>query len=154
MKLKVKDTNGRVFHVSDECVETIEDTEDTKLQDKDEEFSAEEIKLLKKLIPHLDELLNLLEIEDADDHSEFDSDEIEVESEEETEETSEDVIEDSEPEAEETVEDDEEAEVKVVHDSKKSFGSIERRGIQDSVVDEIERNNEIANAWAKRYGGK
>lgn len=152
MKLKVKDTNGRVFHVSDECI--TEDTEDTKLQDKDEELSVEEIKKLKKLIPHLDELLNLLEMEADDESSKFDHDEIELEAEEETEEETEDVIEDSEPECEETVEDDEEVETKVVHDSKKSFGSIERRPVKDSIDDEIERNKEIADAWAKRYGGK
>ena len=40
---------------------------------------------------------------------------------------------------------------KKTHDSKKSFGSIERRKtteVEDSVDDEV------AQSWAKRYGGK
>lgn len=152
MKLKVKDSKGRVFQVSDACI--AKDAEE-----KEDELSAADIKKLKRLIPHMDDLLQLLELEEQEHDKDFASDEIdsdeEIEKKDEEEEIKTEEVEDD---SDIEVEEDEEAEeltqnVKPVHDSKKSFGAIERRKVTDSVNMEIEQDNDIALAWAKRYGG-
>lgn len=149
MKLKVKDNKGRIFRVSDECTDT-----ETEVKDETEsELTAAEIKKLKKLIPHMDDLLQLLEIEEKEHDTDFAGDELESETEVEEEEKTE-TVEDDCPDDDIEVEEEEETEtVEKFHDSKKSFGATERRKVSDSVETEIEKDNEVALAWAKRYNG-
>lgn len=156
MKLKVKDSKGKILKVTDACVE--DDEKDA------EELTKADVKKLKRLLPHLDDLLQLLELEQQEHDKDFFDDEIEsvinaeakkddVDKEDAEEETEEKVVE------EEKVDDDDgelEAQtqnVKTVNDSKKSFGAIERRKVTDAVQTEIDRDNEVALAWAKRYNG-
>lgn len=160
MKCRVKKLNDKSFKVVD-----AETDEKEKL-----EFTAEEIKSIRKLLPHMDELMVLLEIDEKDE--DFDKDEIGVEVKEEVDEDEDEEVEKIDLEEEdEFVEDDDSCEDKdvkdetfkkfvkkeeVVRDSARSFGSIERKKkMKDSAEDqEIDRQNEIAEAWKKYYGGK
>lgn len=155
MKLKVKDSKGRIFQVSDACVAN-------DAEEKDEELSKADIKKLKRLLPHLDDLLQLLEIEEQEHDKDFSGDDIESGIEiDETEEGEEKVEDDADVEAEaDDYEEEAKADaedltqrIKPVHDSKKSFGATERRKVTDSIDIEVERDNEVALAWAKRYNG-
>lgn len=155
MKLKVKDSKGRILRVSDDC-----DMQDA--DEKEEELSKADVKKLKKLLPHLDDLLQLLEIEEQEHDKDFAGDEIDsdmdIDVEEKEEKKDEKVEDDADIEAEaddyeEEADEDFTQKVKPVHDSKKSFGACERRKVTDSVDTDIEQDNEIALAWAKRYNG-
>ena len=141
MKLKVKDSKGRILRVSDDCVNDADE--------KDEELSKADVKKLKRLLPHLDDLLQLLEIEEQEHDKDFAGDEIDSDMDIDVEEKDIDASDDYEEEADE----DFTQNVKPVHDSKKSFGACERRKVTDSVDTDIEQDNEIALAWAKRYNG-
>lgn len=143
MKLKVKDTRGRIFKVTDEA------PVEKQVKDADE-LSADEIKKLKRLIPHLDDLLVLLETEKAEHGEDFEKESFDVEEDEDVE-VKEDVQDEciEEVEAEE-VEDDE---PETIHDSKMSFGATERKKVSDAANYEIDRDQEVAQAWAKRYNG-
>lgn len=160
MKCRVKKLNDKSFKVVD-----AETDEKEKV-----EFTAEEIKSIRKLLPHMDELMVLLEIDEKDE--DFDKDEIGVEVKEEVDEDEDEEVEKIDlEEDDEFVEDDDSCEDKdvkdetfkkfvkkeeVVKDSARSFGSIERKKkMKDSAEDqEIDRQNEIAEAWKKYYGGK
>lgn len=160
MKCRVKKLNDKSFKVVD-----AENDEKEK-----SEFTAEEIKTIRKLLPHMDELMVLLEIDEKDE--DFDKDEIGVEVKEEVDEDEDGEVEKIDlEEDDEFVEDDDSCEDKdvkdetfkkfvkkeeVVKDSARSFGSIERKKkMKDSAEDqEIDRQNEIAEAWKKYYGGK
>lgn len=147
MKLILKDREGKIHRIVDN---TNKETRG-KCQDASE-LSDDEIALLKKLVPHIEELITLLEVEKDEHDSDFDGEDIDEQVTEESFEAEGELTED-----EETVEDDvvdEEETVEKIHDSKKSFGSIERKNVTDSVDDEISNDQEIAIAWAKRYGGK
>lgn len=157
MKLKVINPKGEV-------VKPVR----MKDADKDEELSASDIKKLKSLIPHMDELLQLLNLEESEHNADVagheleqtlgqDDEEIdeEVDGEEVDVETKDEMVEDDMPCDEGDCEDEEfelERFAHGVHDSKKSLGSIERRRVvADSADDEIGRDNDVAKAWAKRY---
>lgn len=160
MKCRVKKLNDKSFKVVD-----AENDEKEK-----SEFTAEEIKTIRKLLPHMDELMVLLEIDEKDE--DFDKDEIGVEVKEEVDGDEDEEVEKIDlEEDDEFVEDDDSCEDKdvkdetfkkfvkkeeVVKDSARSFGSIERKKkMKDSAEDqEIDRQNEIAEAWKKYYGGK
>lgn len=165
MKFKIKDECGKTFDLEKKDLPNLRRfKEESKAPIKDEaekDFTADEIKLLKKLLEKADDLLDLLkeaEKEDKAEEKEKDEDE-----DEEVEEESEDEVEVGEldsdeellsiPEEEEGVTDSDESDedegVKA-HDSKKSFGAIEKKS---TVEDSISRDEEIAQAWAKRYGG-
>lgn len=148
MKLKVRTDKGRIVRVNDaeEKIELVES----------------DIKKLKELIPYMDVLIALLKDEEKGFDENEAADELgaedfgkkkEFEAEEE-----EEVVEDDIPD-EENLDDGDEVEEEdckiseTVHDSKKSFGSIEKHVINDSVDSEIANDNDIAQAWAKRYGG-
>ena len=146
MKLKVRTDKGRVVRVND--------------ADEKIELLESDIEKLKELIPYMDVLIALLKDEEkgfneneaADELGAEDfgkKKEIKVEEEEEEKESNE-FVEDDLP-AEEEKEDYKFSET--VRDSKKSFGSIEKRVVNDSVDSEIANDNDIAQAWAKRYGG-
>ena len=148
MKLKVRTDKGRIVRVNDaeEKIELVES----------------DIKKLKELIPYMDVLIALLKDEEKGFDENEAADELgdedfgkkkEFEAEEE-----EEVVEDDIPDEEKLDDGDEveEEDYKIsetVHDSKKSFGSIEKHVVNDSVDSEIANDNDIAQAWAKRYGG-
>lgn len=147
MRFKIRDNHGKTYAVKELTGNKLLDTpqkKTLKIRDKAEELTADEIKALKKLAEKAEEILTLIpEEKEEEKEKEFDLDEF-----------PEDELElsdDAEGE-EETVEDSENLDDVKINDSKKSFGSIERRVITDS--DELDRDAEIANAWAKRYGGK
>lgn len=147
MKLKVRTDKGRIVRVNDaeEKIELVES----------------DIKKLKELIPYMDVLIALLKDEEKGFDENEAADELGAEDfgkKKEFEVEEEEVVEDDVP-AEEKLDDGEEVEEEdykfseKVHDSKKSFGSIEKRVINDSADSEIANDNDIAQAWAKRYGG-
>lgn len=147
MRFKIRDNHGKTYAVKELTGNKLLDTpqkKTLKIRDKAEELTADEIKALKKLAEKAEEILTLIpeekeeEKEKESDLDEFPEDELEL-------------SDDAEGE-EEIVEDSENLDDVKINDSKKSFGSIERRVITDS--DELDRDAEIANAWAKRYGGK
>lgn len=141
MKLKVKDTRGRIFKISDAETAT-QPAQDTAA------FSDDEITKLKMLVPYLDTLLASLKVEKAEHDDDLDEDQI-----------SGTVEEDVDDACATQVDDDEDAPIseeddpEVIHDSKTSFGSTEKNRVVDSLNSEIDRDAEIANAWAKRYNG-
>lgn len=147
MKLKVRTDKGRIVRVNDaeEKIELVES----------------DIKKLKELIPYMDVLIALLKDEEKGFDENEAADELGAEDfgkKKEFKVEEEEVVEDDVP-TEEKLDDGEEVEEEdykfseTVHDSKKSFGSIEKRVINDSADSEIANDNDIAQAWAKRYGG-
>lgn len=147
MKCKVKKLDSRSkFRDAEEKEEEVVETD----------FTKEEVKSLKKLLPHMDELLMMLEVSDKEEDlngEEIGADEDEdiekIELEEEEEFVEDDCDVEDEEEEEEKVFKKEE----VVRDSKRSFGSIERKRTQDSEP-EIDAQEEIAESFRKYYGGK
>lgn len=176
MKFKITDTKtGEKFSV-DEVLPKKKTKDSTEIEEKEivkdaEDFSKDDIKVLKELVKIVPDLKTLLESmkedkkdkEDKEDKS--DESEDKAEKVEETEETEEiDESEESEDEEDfdniDTLDDeigtDEETEESedeelVVHDSKKSFGSVEKKS--KAVNDSTDIEDEIATAWAKRYNG-
>lgn len=133
-RIYVKDEDGEEFDVRE--VEEIEETEDVG---GEEELTGDEKKALKMLAGIADKLAKIVlknegEKEEEEVEETEDEDEEEVEAEEEVEE-----------ENEELVDTDRKA-----CDSRRSFGSIEKKK-KSSVDDSIEES--VNEAWAKRYGG-
>ena len=167
MKFKITDECGKAFAVEKKDIALPNPRrfkEDPALKsdsckDADEiNFTEDEVKDLKKLAKKVKELLAL--VKDEDEDKKKDKDEAEEEKDEKEEKISveefdadEELLEIPEDDEEQGSDDleDEEEEVTVAHDSKKSFGAIERKA---SVDDSIDLETEIAQAWAKRYGGK
>ena len=161
MKFKITDKNGNTY-IAKKNAKNIKDSEETLLEEtaveetpveetKDEvKLDETEILALKDLISKIPDLLKLL-----------DNDNIDEEAEEKEEESSEvdldeevvDFADDNEEEAEDDLVTEEEVETNDcgnnISDSKQSFGSIETRRSTVEVDD-----NEIAQVWARRYGGK
>lgn len=130
MKYRVKD-NDREYEVEeivsdDEVEEAIEPTDD------DQSLTSDEIAALKAIAKAAPQLMELIKKSGTSDED----------------------IEEEEEEVEEVTDEDEEEEEEEEkipkHDSKSSYGSIEKKSkkIDDSIVED-----EIASAWAKRYGG-
>lgn len=141
MKFFVKDEDNETFEV-EEIEETPAKEVTTEVETKDEALSAEEIAALKKLADVADKLIGMCTTSDEDESDEDDED-VDVDAD-----TDED--EDSEEEVLDTDEDDDDKVIKP-RDSKKSFGSIEKKRKAVSTVDSQQES--IAEAWAKRYGG-
>ena len=137
MKFFVKDEDNETFEV-EEIEETPAKEVTTEVEAKDEALSAEEIAALKKLAAVADKLIGMCTTSDEDESDE----DVDVDAD-----TDED--EDGKEEVLDTDEDDD----KVIkpRDSKKSFGSIEKKRKAVSTVDSQQES--IAEAWAKRYGG-
>lgn len=135
-RIYVKDEDGEEFDVRE--VEEIEETEETG---GEEELTGDEKKALKMLAGIADKLAEIVlknegekEEEEVEETKEIeDEDEEEVEAEEEV------------AEKEELVDTDRKA-----CDSRRSFGSIEKKK-KSSVDDSIEES--VNEAWSKRYGG-
>lgn len=129
MKIYVKDDDGKSYIVENveekTPVEEVKKTEETKT--KDEALTEDEIKALKSLAAIADKLIALTESKD--------------ESIEKT--ANEELTDDN--------DEDEIIETKS-NDSRKSFNSIAKKNVvKDSSIDAEE---EISNAWMRRYGGK
>lgn len=132
--------------------------DDASCNDAAKELTEEEIKTLRKLLGKADDLLALLKDDEKSEKEEKggkkdkdEKEEIEFEEEEEFKpakgaDADEDLLEIPEEETEEVEEEEFSA-----HDSKKSFGSIEKK---QNVADSVDGEEEIAQAWAKYYGGK
>lgn len=150
MKLKIKDRSGKIYRVTDEAPAA--PAPKKACRDADD-LDKDEIALLKKLVPHIEELIGLLKVE-QEEHDEESFDAEEVEADEESEETAEEEFVEDDACSEEVEETEEEEEaVEKIHDSKKAFGAIERKKVTDSDP-ELLQADEIALAWEKRYGGK
>ena len=137
-KYLVKDEDeGLVVTELDE--EPEKKTEDEDIDEEvhdDDTLTPEEISALKSLAAVASDLVALVEkSKTSDEDEEIDDEDEELEDED-----------------EETLLDEDEEEVietGKTHDSKKSFGAIQRKSKpKDSLEDD-----EVANAWAKRYGG-
>ena len=137
MKFFVKDEDNETFEV-EEVEETPAKEVTKEVEAKDEALSAEEIAALKKLAAVADKLIGMCTTSDEDESDE----DVDVDAD-----TDED--EDGKEEVLDTDEDDD----KVIkpRDSKKSFGSIEKKRKAVATVDRQQES--IAEAWAKRYGG-
>ena len=121
--------------------------DDASCNDAAKELTEEEIKTLRKLLGKADDLLALLKDDEKSEKEEKGGKKDKDEKEEiEFEEADEDLLEIPEEETEEVEEEEFSA-----HDSKKSFGSIEKK---QNVADSVDGEEEIAQAWAKYYGGK
>ena len=138
-KFRITDEDGAKYEV-EEIEEEVVD-EDVEVDPEagepsgNEALTPDEIASLKQLAAAAPAILALLDngeepIENEEDDEEVETDEVE------------------EDEMEEEVIDSETTKAK---DSKKSYGSIEKR---NQVKDSIDAEEEIANAWSKRYGGK
>lgn len=143
-KYRVIDADGEEYEIEETINEDACHDEDEEVIEKKEEFhdepealplEADEIDALKRLAAVADKLIALLNTsdEDMDEEELHDEDEEEIEAEEE----------------EEVIDTDEQPEEKI-HDSKSSFGAIERKKKQ---VEDSSLRDEVADAWTKRYGG-
>lgn len=145
-KFRITDEDGAKYEV-EEIEEEVVD-EDVEVEPEEGEHSGnealtpDEIASLKQLAAAAPAILALLDKGEEP----IEDEEVEEEVEEEIDEDDLDEVE--EDEMEEEVIDSEKTKAK---DSKKSYGSIEKR---KKLEDSIDAEEEIANAWAKRYGGK
>lgn len=180
MKFKITDTKtGEKFSVDEilpkkktkDSTETKEEFKEKEVVTDADDFSKDDIKALKELVKIVPDLKTLLESmkedkKDKEDKSDKSEDKIEEDKEDEESEEFEEVDESEESEDEEdfdeidtlddeigTDEENEESEDEelVVNDSKKSFGSVEKKS--KTVTDSADIEDEIATAWAKRYNG-
>ena len=137
-KYLVKDEDeGLVVTELDE--EPEKKTEDEDIEEEvhdDDALTPEEISALKSLAAVASDLVALVEKSKTSDEDE----EIDDEDEE---------LEDEDEEALLDEDEEEVIETGKAHDSKKSFGAIQRKS---KPKDSLE-NDEVADAWAKRYGG-
>ena len=140
-KYFIVDSDGEEYTVEERDEEEVVE-EKVEEPIADEGLSEEEIAALKKLAAVADKLIGMIETSDACGKDE------EVEEEEIVDEDEEVVDEDID---EEVIDTDEELrkDSKKRRDSKSSVGAIERKRVRqdDSLTDEV------ADAWAKRYGG-
>lgn len=138
-KFRITDEDGREYEV-----EKLE-SEEKDIKDDDTpvevELTSEEKTALKQLAAKVPELLKLLEVENKEHEAVAAADEDkEIET---------NLIKEGE---EKVVDTDEIGKEKVgMTDAKKSFGSIAKNTVKDSAYDN--KQNEIAEAWAKRYNG-
>lgn len=145
-KYKIHDEDGNVMTVEEEevkekdaCSENIDD---------DMSLTSEEIAALKSLAGVAGKLLALLDKDAAKEEGEKKSQVAKETSDDEEE------IEESSDDDEEIIDTDEgveEAIVKKTTDSKRSVGAIEKH--KKTIDSAFDREDEIAQAWAKRYGG-
>lgn len=138
MKYLVKDTDEGI-EVIEQRDEDIVETEE--LQDE-ASLTEEEIAALKSLAAVAPKLVALVHEDVADEDTDEDLGEGEIDDEDEDE-----LIDDEDEEEEEVLDTDED--IKKTYDSKKSIGAIQKKKTaNDSITDDV-----IAEAWAKRYGG-
>lgn len=158
MKFKITDADEKIFEVDE--LESFEENKDEK-DDEDEkdkeikfskeeekkfdkdkpDFSDEEIRKLKELIPHIDELIKLLEKDpmDKEDEEEKIKETVKINK------VAEDEISDS-------LEDEYIDDIAIKDSIFKSYGSIEKQS--DDKDTSFEDVVDITNAWKNYYGGK
>lgn len=124
-KFIVRDDDGAEYSVIETEEEKLEDDE---VPASSEGLTPDEIAALKALAARSADILKLLEVE-AKEHAAV---------------TAED----------EDAEKKDEDEDKVVDTCKDSFGSVEKRTTDSKLQDSDALQEEIADAWKKRYGGK
>lgn len=148
-KLYVRDEHGTEYEVEE--IEKTEDeapVEETEVKEevKDESLTEEEIVALKKLASVADKLVEMCatkdECKDEDEDKECEDEEPDVDVEKDV-----DVSVEAEDEDEEEIEEVIDTDTKA-HDSKKSFGAIERKS---KTADSMNKELEIEDAWSKRY---
>ena len=138
-KYKIRDEDGNVMTVEEEEVKE-KDACAEQVNDDEMSLTSDEISALKSLAGVADKLMALINKDVADEDAEEKSDDEE-----------EIKDEDEDEEIVDTDEDVEEAIVKKTTDSRRSVGAIEKR--QKAADSAFDKENEIAQAWAKRYGG-
>lgn len=152
-KFIIKDEDGKQFEITeettDEEVKTETEDEEVKPEVKDDEgLTPDEVAALKELAKHSGDLIKLLEVEKKEHEATSDEDIDEtVDSDEEMIDSDEDETKDC-----DMTEDEDETVIETkTGDSKKSVGSIAKK--TKKVSDSLDnREMEIADAWAKRYG--
>lgn len=158
-KYYITDEDGDKYEIEEvDAIENSEETSDNNVEDDEtKDFSSEEIMILKKLLKCAPSIFKMFEgKEEVSDEEEIDEEEKEEEvedcdgpSDEEIYDSEEIEEEDEEEKVEEKIDDS--CKKKMKKDSKKSFGSIEKRNkVSDS---EDKHELDIEAAWAKRYGG-
>ena len=155
-KYYITDEDGDSYEIEEvDAIENSEETPDNNVEDDEtRDFSSEEIVLLKKLLKCAPNIFKMFEGKEEVSDEEEEIEEEETEEVEDCDGSSDEEIYDSdEIEEEEEVEEkvDDSCKKKMKTDSKKSFGSIEKRNKISDSTDEHELD--IAAAWAKRYGG-
>lgn len=135
-----KDEDEEIVEVTELDEEPIEEVVNTDAAEETAmPLTAEETELLKKLLPYVDKIVEMFAEKPAET---VDACGEKVEDE--------DVDED----VEEAMKDEDETEedkTSMTHDSKKSFGSIETK--KTKTTDSVDRQEAIAEAFRKRYGG-
>lgn len=135
--VKDEDEGFSVTEIDEEPeVKTEDEDIEEEVHDDDEALTPEEIAALKSLAAVSADLVALVEKSKAADEEEEVEDDEEIDDEDEDEETLLD-------------EDEEVIETSATRDSKKSFGAIQRKSKPNDSLEE----DDVANAWAKRYGG-
>lgn len=136
-KYYIKDDDDREYEVIESDIS--EDVDETPDVEEVTALSEEDIDALKRLAAVADQLIALVQTQDAS-------------AEEPVEEPVEEPLTDEDPEEVDEVDETEETEevVDTCKDSKRSFGALEKKKIKadDSL------NDEVSDAWAKRFGGK
>lgn len=137
----------KVEEVKEEVTE--EKEEDNPLE-IEESLTQEEIKSLKELIIRMPELLAILDAAKEPEKAEEGVEKVELR--EEIDESKIPFTEETESLIDDSIDDNDLDDINL-HDSKRSFGSVETISSTD---DSLEVNDEISNAWKKRYsnGGK
>ena len=138
-KYKIHDEDGNVMTIEEEDVKE-KDACAEQVNDDEMSLTSDEISALKSLAGVADKLMALINKDVTDEDAEEKSDDEE-----------EIKDEDEDEEIVDTDEDVEEAIVKKTTDSRRSVGAIEKR--QKTADSAFDKENEIAQAWAKRYGG-
>lgn len=171
MKFKITDVDGTAFEIEEKEVaetpvveeefkfKTNEEVKEEVTEEKAEEenpleieesLTQEEIKSLKELIIRMPELLAILDAAKEPEKTEEDVEKVELK--EEIDESKIPFTEETESLIDDSIDDKDLDDINL-HDSKRSFGSVETMCSTD---DSLEVNDEISNAWKKRYsnGGK
>lgn len=143
-KYKILDEDGNVMTIEEEDIKE-KDACAEQVNDDEMSLTSDEITALKSLAGVADKLMAILDNDVTDDDEEVEkkSQVVKKESYDDEEETNEEIV--------DTDEDVEEAIVKKTTDSRHSVGAIERR--QKTIDSAFDKEDEIAQAWAKRYGG-
>jgi len=137
MKFRFKDDDGKEFEV-EELEETKDSEEEIEKKEKeevkDDALTAEEIASLKQLAAVSSDLIKLLKVEEKEHANDEDEEKVE-------EKTEEEVIDTDEQEPSKTC------------DSKRSFGSIEKKDKNVNDSNEYASQLDIEESWQKRFKG-
>ena len=133
-KFIVRDEDNKEFEVEEMEEVKTDDVDETKKDEEPASLSETEIDALKKLASVSDKLIALITRDEESGALDDDDDKDEDE---------------DDKDDEEIIDTDEDK--KLRNDSVKSIGAIEKTKSKDSLADD--HDIEVANAWAKRYGG-